>query len=138
MKRTEIFLFFTKLGGGSTPKQNYFRFFLGEFFIALKWSICSETWRKKTIKFSPQLWHYEKVNLFCYKSILKYCTDIYHSQFTIHNIFKSNTDTFGNKNLKLICYFHIFCFSRNPMSFNVGRMQSYSCSRATHLWWSMN
>ena len=37
MKKTEIVCFFTKLrGGGGNPKPNYFRVFLGDFFIALK------------------------------------------------------------------------------------------------------
>ena len=52
------------------------------------------------------------------------CTDIYHSQYTIHTIFKSDKVSFGNQNKKLICCFHIFCFSRHPMSFNVVRKQS--------------
>ena len=45
-----------------------------------------------------------KINLVCYKSIIKYYTDIYHSQYTIHTILKSkNSDA-------ALCYYHISLF----------------------------
>ena len=40
----------------------------------------------------------KSINLVCYKSILEYCTEIYHSQYTIHTIFKSNKVSFGKQN----------------------------------------
>ena len=45
----------------------------------------------------PKNKHYAKVNQVYYKSILKYCTDIYHSQYTILTIFKSNKVSFGKQ-----------------------------------------
>ena len=45
----------------------------------------------------------QKSILVCYKSILKYCTDMYHSQYTVHTIFNSNKVSFGKQNYKLIC-----------------------------------
>ena len=41
--------------------------------------------------------HYAKVNLVCNKLILKYCTDIYNSQYTMHTIFKRNKVSFGEQ-----------------------------------------
>ena len=49
-------LVFCQTRRGGTPEPNLFRFFpKGNFFIPLKWSTCSETW-KKTINF---FFHYD-------------------------------------------------------------------------------
>ena len=45
-KKKEIVWFFT-------PKPNYFCFFLGDFFISLKWSICSKIRKKNNNMFTP-------------------------------------------------------------------------------------
>ena len=55
-KNGKIVWYFTQTGGGDLPPdQTISRFFSQKYFIALKWSTCSETWNKP-IKYFSQLW----------------------------------------------------------------------------------